>query len=220
MTGRLGKATTFQDDIEGARALDERNAQWGEIPGKIVSFDAATQTATVQPLYKPLFNGKPVDMPELLEVPVRFSRAGGGAITFPIAAGDKVTLRPQMRSSENYLVDGDGSPSDQRSFNLSDMEAFLDGGETLGEAMENFDSSNVHIRTSPDGLFGVKGSSDGKFRIDGSEGNIYDLLATHVELTAEGFTKLGTEGLTHSPRYAEIGAELTVILGKLRAMQL
>lgn len=220
MTGRLGKATTFQDDIEGARVLDERNAQWGEIPGKIVSFDAASQTATIQPLYQPRFNGTPVDMPQLLEVPVRFTRAGGGAITFPVGAGDKVTLRPQMRSSENYLNDEGGAASDQRSFNLSDMEAFLDGGETLGEALPNLDSENAHIRANPDGSFGMKFSPDGKVRLDGSEGNIYDLLATHVELTADGFTKLGTEGLIHSPRYAEIGAELTVILGKLRAMQL
>lgn len=220
MTGRLGKATTFQDDIEGARALDERNSQWGEIPGQVISFDAATQTATIQPLYKPLFNGKPVDMPQLLEVPVRFARAGKGAITFPVAAGDKVTLRPQMRSSENYLNDEGGAPSDQRSFNLSDMEAFLDGGETLGEAMPGFDSSNMHIRANPDGTFGMKLSQDGKISIDGSEGNIYDLLATHVERTAEGFTLLGTEGLDHSPRYAEIGNELFVILDKLRAMQL
>lgn len=220
MTGKLGKTTSFQDDIIGAKTLDERNAQWGEIPGKIVSFDPAAQTATVQPLYKPKFNGTPVDMPELLEVPVRFQRAGGGAITFPVGAGDKVTLRPQMRSSENYLTDDDGSASDGRSFNLSDMEAFLDGGETLGEAMPNFDSANMHLRTNPDGSFGIKGSSDGKFRIDGSEGNVYDLNTSGLELAAEGFTLLGTEGLDHSPRYAEIGDELYEIVGKLRAMQL
>ncbi|QIG67656.1 baseplate assembly protein V [Rhizobium phage RHph_Y17] len=220
MTGKLGKTTSFQDDIIGAKTLDERNAQWGEIPGKIVSFDPATQTATVQPLYKPKFNGTPVDMPELLEVPVRFSRAGGGAITFPVGAGDKVTLRPQMRSSENYLVDDEGSASDGRSFNLSDMEAFLDGGETLGEAMPNFDSQNMHLRSNPDGSFGIKASPDGKFRIDGSEGNVYDLNTSGLELAAEGFTLLGTEGLDHSPRYAEIGDELYEIVSKLRAMQL
>jgi hypothetical protein len=46
------------------------------------------------------------------------------------------------------------------------------------------------------------------------------MLIQHVELTSEGFKKLGTEGLNHSPRYDQIGDELAAIAGKLRAMQI
>ncbi len=41
-----------------------------------------------------------------------------------------------------------------------------------------------------------------------------------MQLKAEGFTKLGTEPLTHAARYAQIGQELQVIADKLTAMKL
>lgn len=184
MPGYLGKTTNLQRDVVGQQALTERETQWGELDGEIVSFDAAKQTATVQPLYQPKFLGKPTPMPELLEVPVRFVRAGNGGVTFPVKAGDKVTLRPKMRSSENYNTDGEWTASDRRSFNLSDYEAYLDGGESLTDPIPAFDSENVHVRFDPQGLYGIRGSQDGKIKIEGSEGNIYDLIATFMELVA------------------------------------
>ena len=220
MTGYIGKTTNGDSDVVGMQTQSEREAQWGEMPGKIVSFDGATQTATIQPLYKPKHNGVAVDMPELLEVPVRFPRAGNGAFTMPIQAGDVVTLRPQMRSSENYHGGEDYEASDTRSFNLSDMEAYLDGGESLANPIPNFDGSNMHMRFDPEGQFGVKGSKDGKIKIEGSEGNIYDLLAQVVELLASDTLEIkygssaGTgHALEHQSAYAAIAA-------KLRAMAL
>lgn len=219
--GYVGKVPNTRHDIVAQQALAEREAQWGEIPGRIIDFDAQTQTATIQPLYKPRVFGKPIDMPELLEVPVRFQRAGNGAVTFPVKAGDMVTLRPQMRSSENYHVDDDGTASDARSLNLSDMEAFLDGGESLTDPISNFDNENMHVRFDPDGQHGIRGSADGKIKIEGSEGNIFDFLVQNVEKTAEGFTLLGTEpDLVHRVQYAEIGEDLTELAEKLRAMAL
>jgi hypothetical protein len=182
--GRLGKVTNWPDDVHGQKVLDERQAQWGEIPGRIVAFDAAKQTATVQPLYKPRHNGKAIDMPELYDVPVRMVRAGKGGLTFPVGEGDYVTLRPQMRSTENYHDKGDGEASDARSFALADMEAHLDGGESLTNPIRNFDSANVHMRFDEDGQYGIRGSKEGKFKIDGSEGNLYEILAEFMELVA------------------------------------
>ena len=220
MSGYIGKTTNQSREVIGTQAQSEREDQYGEIDGEIVSFDAAAQTATIQPLYKPRHNGKPVDMPQLLEVPVRFVRAGNGGMTFPIGPGDKVTLRPKMRSSENYHADGDGSASDSRSFSLSDMEAYLDGGESLTDPIPNFDGSNVHMRFDADGQFGVKGSKDGKVAIIGSQGNIYALLTEAVSQCEQGFTLLGTEPLIHQSEYANIGDALQQILAKLQAMAL
>lgn len=218
--GRQGKVTNWADDVAGTRQLEERNSQWGEIPGEIVSFDAAKQTATIKPLYKPKFNGKAVDMPELLDVPVRFARAGKGGMTYPIQAGDKVTLRPQMRSSENYLTDGDGEASDARSFHISDMQAFLDGGESLDDPIENFDSANMHIRFDPGGTYGIRGSSEGKIAIEGSEGNIYALLAAAIRLVAEDQLQIAygsSEGTGHALANK---AAILAIVEKLEAMAL
>lgn len=209
--GRTGKVTNWDDDIAAVRTNDERMAQWGEIPGEITSFNPTTQTATIKPLYKPKFNGKPVDMPELLEVPVRFARGGNGGITYPIVVGDRVTLRPQMRSSENYHTDNDGTASDARSFNLSDMEAHLDGGQSLTDPIQNFDANNVHMRFDKGGTFGIRGSAEGKLSIIGAQGNVLELLAQaletlSIEMSVDPIT--GPEPLQHQSVYAELAAKL------------
>jgi hypothetical protein len=220
MVGYLGKRTNQQRDITGQQAQSEREAMWGPIPGEIVSFDPSSQTATVQPLYKPVHNGQPVAMPQLFEVPIDLPRTGSAGITFPIPAGTRVMLSPTMRSMDNYDADDDGAPFDGRSFHLADMRATIVGGDSVSSPMQNVDPDNTHIRFDAAGDFGLKGSPDGKFDLIGSEGSIFDLLITHVELTSEGFKKLGTEGLNHSPRYDAIGDELAVIAGKLRSMQI
>lgn len=218
MVGLLGKVTNQSRDVVGSRAQSEVSAIWGEMPGEVVSFDDKAQTITVQPLYKPKFDGESVDMPQLYEVPVRFQRVGGFVITTPIKPGDKVTLRPQMRSSENYHGGEDYEASDARTFSLADYEAFLDGGEALTDPIPNFNSENMEIR-SADGKFAIEMSEDGKFRIRGAEGNIYDLLAQVVELlgaettTVSGGSSKGIWPLTHQAQFAEIA-------GKLRGMAL
>lgn len=219
MAGYLGKTTNDPRDVTDRQAQAEREAQWGPIPGQVVSYDAATQTGTIQPLYRPIHNGKPVDMPVLLEVPIDQPRTGNAGITFPIPPGTRVMLAPMMRSMDNYDVDDDGSPSDARSFSLSDMRATIVGGDSLKSPLENVDPDNMHIRFSTDGSFGIKGSPDGKVAIYGSEGNIYDLLAQVVELlgaettTVSGGSSSGIWPLTHQAQFAAIAA-------KLRAMAL
>jgi len=216
--GYIGKRTNWTDDVVGASQVEERQSQWGEIDGEIVAFDPVRQTATVRPLYKPKFNGELVDMPDLLEVPVRFQRTGKGAITYPVAPGDKVSLRPKMRSSENYHVDGDGSASDARSFNLSDMEAHLDGGESLQDPITNFDAENVHIRANADGTHGVRLSPDGKVQIEGAEGDAFDIIATALELIAADQLQIayGSSAGTGHALFNRV--PLMALAAKLRAM--
>lgn len=217
MAGYLGKTTNDPRDITDRQAESEREAQWGPIPGEIVSYNG--QTATVKPLYKPIHNGKPVDMPVLLEVPVDFPRTANAGITFPIPAGTRVMLAPMMRSMDNYDVDDDGAPSDARSFSLSDMRATIVGGDSLKSPLENVDLENTHIRFSADGSFGLKGSSDGKFQMMGAEGDLLDVLAQVCELLAILTTTVSTgssTGVWPITQQAALGALAT----KLRGMVL
>ena len=218
MVGRLGKYTNWQDDAIGQMALEERQSQWGEIPGKVVKFNSEKQTATIQPLYKPKHNGKAIDMPELLEVPVRFVRAGKGGVTYPVGEGDFVTLRPQMRSSENYHEKEDGSSSDARSFNISDMEAHLDGGESLQNPIKNFDNENVHVRFDEEGKYGIKGSKEGKFKLEGSEGNLYDILAEFLEVIASDELMINYGSSAGTGHRLFNRDKLMALAGKVRAM--
>lgn len=218
--GARGKTTNSSREGVAVQAQSEREAMLGEMPGRVVSFNASNQTISVQPLYRPSHNGEPVDMPELLEVPVRFPRMGGFVITTPVKAGDTVTLRPQMRSSEEYHTGGSyETPGDTRSMSLSDMEAFLDGGESISDPITGFNSDNLEIR-SADGSFKIEMSEDGKFKIEGAQGNIYDLLAQVVELLASDMLNIKTGSSAGSSHELQHKAQYETIAGKLRAMAL
>lgn len=67
-------------------------------PGKVVSYNPATNTATVKPMVKRALYGLDEeersfeDLPELPNVPVIFPRAGEYVLTLPVSAGDTVLL--------------------------------------------------------------------------------------------------------------------------------
>jgi hypothetical protein len=220
-TGYLGKTTNWQPDNVGNHVQAGINEQWGPMPGEVVSYDAATQTATVKPLYKPLHNGEAVEMAELYEVPIEFPRTGNSALTSPIPVGTRVMLNPSMRSRENYDTEDDGTPSDQRAFHLADMRATITGGDSVSQPLANVDSENTHLRANAEGTYGLKASPDGKFEITGNQGNVYQLIGDAVDECQKGFDKLKEEpALIFIDTYADVAAALETILGKLRAMQL
>lgn len=218
MGGYTGKTTNEPREVVAVQAMAERESAWGEMPGRIVSFDPKTQTATIQPLYKPRFNGVPTDMPQLLEVPVRQATMGGVGVTVPIKAGQLVTLRPQMRSMDNYHTDGDGAPSDARSFNLSDMEAHVAGGESAKDPVQNYDNENTHLRANEDGSKGVKVGPDGKVKIDGPEGNLMDILADFMELVANDQLDIKYGSSMGTGHAMKNKVELLALAAKVRGM--
>ncbi len=226
MVGRMGKATNWVDDVEEQRTLNERQSMWGEIPGKIVSYDAKAQTATVKPQYKQMQNGKPTELPELYEVPVRMARAGKGALTYPVAKDDYVTLRPQMRAMDNYHENEDGAAADARSFHISNMEAHLSGGESLKNPIKNFDDKNVHLRFDEEGKHGLRGDSSGKIQLEGnqiklkgSQGDLMALTRDIAKWAAETNNRLKQEpSLVYRPDYAIFEGKFLEIMNKLSAM--
>lgn len=179
--GARGKTTNDERERVAVQAQSEREAMFGEMPGRIVAFNSENQTVTVQPTYKPVHNGEAVDMPELQEVPIRFPKMGGFVITTPVKVGDMVSLRPQMRSGEEYHTGGSHeSPNETRSMSLSDMEAFLDGGEPLTDPIGGFNSENMEIRTN-----------GGFPKIEISEGGSIKLMVSesvHIVMNGSGIT--------------------------------
>lgn len=219
--GYRGKTTNLAREATAVQAAAEVETKMGEIPGEIVEFNAENQTATIQPLYTPIVSGKPLEMPQLKEVPVRFTRAGNGGMTFPIQVGDKVTLRPQMRSTEGYHEDGVYQTTHARFSSLSDMEAHLDGGESLKDPIRNFDGSNVHMRFDGEGNYGIRGSADGKIAIEGSEGNIYTLIASALRMIgSDGLNILSGSSQGNGIHELENKAAILAIADQLDAMAL
>ena len=214
MAGYINKKTNDPMDVLTSATQAERDSMWGPIPGEIVSYDPVSGTATVQPLYRPIHNGVAVTMPVLYEVPIDLPRTASAGLTFPIPSGTKVMLTPQMRAIDEYEEGGFGDPYDARSFHLSNMRASIAGGDSLSAPLPNVDPENTHLRFSPDGDFGIKGSPDGKVAIEGKEGNLYSLLVEVVEIlgsettTVSSGSSAGVWPLTHQAQFAALAAKL------------
>jgi len=99
------------------------------MPGRIDSYDATKQTATVVPeltLRAPAQDGTEgaIVPPKLVDVPVVFPGGGGFRVTFPVVQGDRVMLMFAQRSMDEWKTTaGSQDPADERHHSLSDAVA-------------------------------------------------------------------------------------------------
>lgn len=124
------------------------------LPGTILSYDAGSQMATVQPMYKlrqP--DGTEEEMPILNAVPVIWPRSGGASMTFPVKRGDGCLVMFNQRSIDEYKSDGKVStPLDPRAFDLSDAVAIMGfvsfgaGGGSDSAVEIKFGSSTITVK--------------------------------------------------------------------------
>ena len=220
IVGLTGKTTNDPADAIGQIAQLERDTTWGPIPGEIISYDAAKGTGTVRPLYKPVVNGKTLDMPDLYEVPVDMPRTAGMGMTFPVPAGTKVMLTPQMRALDEYEEGNAGTPYDARSFHISTMRASLSGGDSLSDPLPGADADNFHLRFNASGSFGLKGSPDGKFQMTGAEGDVFAILAEFMQLVASDELQIAYGSSAGTGHALKNRAALLALAAKIEAMVL
>ena len=78
--------------------------EWTPLPAIILSYDADTQLATVQPLIKQIYkDGSTQDLPEVYGVPIWTPRTAYSGLMLPVKKGDKILLIFTMRSLDNLL---------------------------------------------------------------------------------------------------------------------
>ena len=105
------------------------------LPGIVVSYDHATQRATVLVTIdsKKVVDGELISYqpPPIPNVPVHFPSGTNYAITWPLSAGDPVTLVFEDRSTTEWRASGASrtTPRDPRRWDWSDAVA-LPGGRT------------------------------------------------------------------------------------------
>lgn len=202
-TGYQGKTNTRMGEAEAQQNKAERESMWGAIPGEIIEFDPATQKAFIQPLYKPKHGGVEIVLPVLEEVMVHFDHGKKGGFTYPVQPGDRVVLVPQMRNTERYHTEDSYIANDTRSFSLSDMEAYYEGGLSLVGPIPNFDELNTNWRYDEMGIFGWFGSDIGQTKCEMAGGELLQILIT-------AFTSLAAEStLTNTASYSAAAAQLT-----------
>ncbi len=166
---------------------------WTATPGQVVAYDAASQTATVQPLpYEWDGDGGQEALPVLPGVPVMFPRGNGFAMTWPLAKGDHVLLVFCRRSIERWRASGsNGDPQSDRRHNISDAFA-IPGAFHAGGKLADVPTSDVEIREPTGGIIKVgKGATHAAMLGDtfvSAMSSLLTALSTHTHVTAVGPT--------------------------------
>lgn len=145
------------------------------MPGIVQSFDAQTQTATIQPVIRRVFISRegtdeiltPGDLPPLINVPVQFPRGGGFSLTFPVKKGDECLIVFAERAIDNWhKFGGVRDPGARRFHSLSDATAFV-GISSIPNKVPNYDSVNTQLK-----------KDDGSALLSINEDSSIDLTAT------------------------------------------
>lgn len=145
------------------------------IPGIIQSFDPLAQTAIVQPAIRekvtnPDLTQSWVTLPLLLDVPIVLPRAGGFALTFPIAAGDEcLVIFADMCIDGWFSSSGIQNQIEKRRHDLSDTFAVM-GIWSQPNVLPNYSTTAAQLRTK-----------DGTAYISIANGEI-DIVATTVKI--------------------------------------
>lgn len=152
-------------------ALDARLAGlWTALPGIVQSFDAATQTVSVQPAIQAariLTDGtrETVTLPLLVDVPVVFPGGGGLVLTMPVAAGDEALVVFSARCIDAWWQSGGVQPAmEARLHDLSDGFALI-GPRAKANALSGVSTTAAQWRTV-DGASFVELTAAGALRFE------------------------------------------------------
>lgn len=145
---RDDELSATSQDAAGAAAREIQKDIHTQLPGQIVSYNAATQTAVVKPMIQRIMiDGSAVDIPSCMDVPVHCPRGGGFVLTFPVAAGDECLLCFSERAIDFWYDNGGAQlPSEYRMHDFSDAFAFV-GFSSKPNALTNVATDAAELRT-------------------------------------------------------------------------
>lgn len=121
-------------------------------PGIVLSFNAEEQTVSVQPAIREKrvsAEGEEtwIDIPQLVDVPVVFPRAGGYVLTFPVKPGDECLIIFGDSCMDAWWQSGGvQNQIDCRRHDLSDGYAIL-GPWSQPRTIPNYSTSSAQLRT-------------------------------------------------------------------------
>lgn len=131
------------------------------LPAIVHSVDYDEQIIEAQPTIQVIINNEPVNLPLLVDVPLRFYKSADFSITIPIKAGDDVLIIFAERSIDTWLLTGEiQNPNDIRRHSLSDGFAIpMMYAQT--KKITDFNQDNIEIRTTNrDGFVALTPSGD------------------------------------------------------------
>lgn len=169
------------------------------LPGIIESFDAATQTVTIQPAVKRVFKTTdgasttliPTALPKLINVPIQYPRGGGFSLTFPIHAGDEGLIIFCERAIDTWHDTGKVSvPNARRFHSLSDATVHV-GLSSLTNKVPDYDPDHVVLKSDTNDVYiTIKDSADVEVHADnmitttsGADTSVTSGAAIHITAT-------------------------------------
>lgn len=185
------------DDPEESLRLALENAQsqiWTALPGVVTAVDLSKQTVSVQPsiqgnISAPDGSSQSVNLPLLVDVPIVWPRAGGFALTFPIAAGDEVLVVFASRCIDSWWQSGGvGVQAEVRMHDLSDGFAVL-APTSQPRKLSGVSSTNVQLRDDA-GTTYVEIAPGGKIKLLGATS--IDINAPTINMEATNINIKGT----------------------------
>lgn len=170
-----------------------RNRQaniWTLLPATIVSYNAALQTAAVQPMIiitvlDPLTGGTTLQqMPVINDCPVEFPGGGGFHLTFPVQPGDECTVAFSSRCIDGWWATGGLSQQgDLRMHDLSDGFVRV-GVRSQPHALGSVSATTVQLR-----------SDDGEAYVEIASGHVVNIV-TPASVTIQAPGGLAVTGPT------------------------
>lgn len=171
-----------KDEMYRAMGDNWKNVLRVACPGIIQSFDAKTQTVTVQPtlrehVVKEDLSKEWVNLPLLLDVPIVAPRAGGYSLTFPIKEGDECLVVFLDSCMDAWFNSGGiQNQIEKRRHDLSDAVAIL-GMWSQPNVISNYSIDSTQLR-----------SDKGNSYIDLKENEI-NLISGSVKINGIDFNK-------------------------------
>lgn len=199
----MNRSERLDDLEEGLRiAMESHQSQmWTAIPAIVSSVNLVAQTLVVQPSVQgsvtaPDGTAQAVNLPVLVDVPIVWPRAGGFALTFPIAAGDEVLVVFASRCIDSWWQSGSvGVQAEVRMHDLSDGFAIL-APTSQPKRFNGVSSTNVQLRDESGTTF-VEITPGGAARVVGA--TKIDIVAPTVNITGNivhGGGSLVSNGIT------------------------
>ncbi len=151
------------------------------MPGIIQEYDAATQSATVQPCLKRKYASETEAraLPVLQNVPVSFPSFSGGWLKFPLKKGDRVLLIFAERSLDTWFERGGiVDPEIPEKFALSDAIAIVGLNDRNNALVPNGAASSVELSF---GKAFIEITSDGKFKIKNDQAELLDVMSSILD---------------------------------------
>lgn len=175
------------------------------LPGVIVSFDAAKQTCTVQPLIQRIWaDAGAVSLPVCVDCPVEFPGGGGFFLTFPVVPGDECVIQFSERCIDSWFIDGKLSPPDDyRMHDLSDAIVRV-GINNLTKAIAGLRTDGVELR-SRDGTIRVTMHQNGTIENVNAAGSTVLSPTGQFTINAPGGLVINAPTQTNSGSIAATG---------------